>query len=34
MRSNHTQSTAYIVGEIAAEKLIIEYGLDREQASL
>ena len=26
--SNHTQSTAYIIGEIAAEKLIEEYGLE------
>jgi hypothetical protein len=26
--SNHTQSTAYLVGETAAEKLITEYGLD------
>jgi choline dehydrogenase-like flavoprotein len=25
--SNHTQSTAYLVGETAAEKLIEEYGL-------
>ncbi|PMD48672.1 GMC oxidoreductase [Hyaloscypha variabilis F] len=27
--NNHTQSTAYLVGETAAEKLIHEYGLDR-----
>ncbi|TVY48290.1 Alcohol dehydrogenase [acceptor] [Lachnellula occidentalis] len=26
--NNHTQSTAYIVGQTAAEKLIAEYGLD------
>lgn len=25
--NNHTQSTAYLVGETAAEKLIAEYGL-------
>lgn len=25
---NHTQSTAYLIGEIAAEKMIAEYGLD------
>jgi hypothetical protein len=25
--SNHTQSTAYLVGETAAEKIIAEYGL-------
>ncbi len=28
--NNHTQSTAYLVGETAAEKIIEEYGLDRE----
>lgn len=28
-RSNHTQATAYILGELAAEKLIREYGLDK-----
>lgn len=28
--NNHTQSTAYLVGETAAEKMIAEYGLDRE----
>jgi hypothetical protein len=27
MDSNHTQSTAYIVGEIAAEKLMQDYNL-------
>ncbi|KAH8676139.1 hypothetical protein BX600DRAFT_508317 [Xylariales sp. PMI_506] len=32
--NNHTQTTAYVVGEIAAEKLIAEYGLDHVQASL
>lgn len=26
--SNHTQSTAYLVGETAAEKMIEEYALD------
>ncbi|KUJ16043.1 alcohol oxidase [Mollisia scopiformis] len=26
--NNHTQSTAYVVGEIAAEKMIAEYDLD------
>ncbi|KAG9234117.1 glucose-methanol-choline oxidoreductase-like protein [Amylocarpus encephaloides] len=26
--SNHTQSTAYLVGELAAEKMAREYGLD------
>ncbi|KAL5093269.1 hypothetical protein Trisim1_011072 [Trichoderma cf. simile WF8] len=26
--SNHTQSTAYLIGEVAAEKLIAEYSLD------
>lgn len=25
--NNHTQSTAYLVGETAAEKIIAEYGL-------
>ena len=25
--SNHTQATAYLVGQKAAEKLIAEYGL-------
>lgn len=25
---NHTQSTAYLIGEIAAEKIIAEYGMD------
>lgn len=27
VRSNHTQSTAYLVGHKAASKLITEYGL-------
>lgn len=27
-RSNHTQTTAYILGELAADKMIREYGLD------
>ena len=27
MDSNHTQSTAYVVGEIAAEKLMRDYNL-------
>ncbi|KAF2166676.1 GMC oxidoreductase [Zasmidium cellare ATCC 36951] len=27
--NNHTQTTAYVIGEIAAEKLIAEYRLDR-----
>ena len=26
--SNHTQSTAYMVGEVAAQKMITEYRLD------
>ncbi|KAI1335978.1 glucose-methanol-choline oxidoreductase-like protein [Xylariaceae sp. FL0016] len=26
--NNHTQTTAYVIGEIAAEKLIAEHGLD------
>ncbi|KAM3065131.1 hypothetical protein ACMFMG_006108 [Clarireedia jacksonii] len=26
--NNHTQSTAYLVGETAAEKIVAEYGLD------
>lgn len=25
--NNHTQSTAYLVGETAAEKMVAEYGL-------
>jgi len=31
--SNHTQSTAYLVGETAAEKIIKEYGLDKSGES-
>ncbi|KAK7907983.1 FAD/NAD(P)-binding protein [Apiospora marii] len=27
--NNHTQSTAYIIGEIAAEKIVAEYGLNQ-----
>lgn len=30
IHSNHTQSTAYVLGEIGAQKLISEYNLDRE----
>jgi len=30
--NNHTQSTAYLVGETAAEKIITEYGLDKAQS--
>jgi hypothetical protein len=32
--SNHTQSTAYLVGETAAEKIIAEYGLDVTESIL
>ncbi|KAI0125603.1 hypothetical protein BJ170DRAFT_439566 [Xylariales sp. AK1849] len=32
--NNHTQTTAYIVGELAAEKLIAEYGLHRTSETL
>ncbi|KAI1846697.1 hypothetical protein JX266_007270 [Neoarthrinium moseri] len=32
--NNHTQSTAYIVGELAAEKLIAEYELHQTHANL
>ena len=32
--SNHTQSTAYLVGETAAEKIIDEYQLDGETQRL
>jgi len=31
--SNHTQSTAYIIGEIAAEKIMAEYGLNQMKRS-
>jgi hypothetical protein len=34
LASNHTQSTTYIVGEIAAEKLITEYKLCESKAKL
>ncbi|KAI8942906.1 hypothetical protein NX059_000945 [Plenodomus lindquistii] len=27
--NNHTQATAYLIGQVAAEKLVMEYGLDR-----
>lgn len=27
--SNHTQTTAYLVGLMAGDKLVAEYGLDR-----
>lgn len=30
--SNHTQSTAYIIGEIAAEKIVAENGLNQVRA--
>ncbi|ORY66063.1 glucose-methanol-choline oxidoreductase-like protein [Pseudomassariella vexata] len=30
--NNHPQSTAYVVGELAAEKLVAEHGLDRAEA--
>jgi hypothetical protein len=29
--SNHTQSTAYLVGETAAEKIIAEYALHQQK---
>jgi hypothetical protein len=32
-RSNHTQSTAYLVGETAAEKIIAEYGLEERRTT-
>lgn len=32
--NNHTQSTAYIVGEIAAEKIIETYELERKRGPL
>jgi choline dehydrogenase-like flavoprotein len=32
--NNHTQSTAYVVGEIAATKLIEEYNLGSKQGLL
>ncbi|KAH9882255.1 hypothetical protein J1614_001427 [Plenodomus biglobosus] len=28
--NNHTQATAYLIGQVAAEKLVMEYGLDGE----
>ena len=28
--NTHTQSTAYLLGEIAADKIVREYGLDKE----
>jgi choline dehydrogenase-like flavoprotein len=27
--NNHPQVTAYVIGELAAEKFILEHGLDR-----
>lgn len=32
--SNHTQTTAYVIGELAAEKLITEYKLQQIQHHL
>ncbi|KAK8138560.1 FAD/NAD(P)-binding protein [Apiospora sp. TS-2023a] len=32
--NNHTQSTAYIIGEIAAEKIVAEHGLNQVRAVL
>jgi hypothetical protein len=28
--NNHTQATAYLIGQIASERLIKEYGLDKK----
>lgn len=28
--NNHTQATAYLIGQVAGEKLVMEYGLDGE----